>query len=206
MPSTRYRTLSRRVSELRRNLLPANFNSTGLYSDRVHERTRAFRVLAHAEFEAYIEDRVIEVVHRAHLEWNRDGTIRPCLLALMSHRDSRLDIPDSLTELRDRNGAKYPTLKSRVEAAKRQYSTYVRTNNNGIKERNLLLLLLPLGVTKEEIDTEWLNDTEVWATARGEVAHTSAKMQIQVDPRVELSTVKNVLDGFKLIDGILEDK
>lgn len=70
----------------------------------------------------------------------------------------------------------------------------------------MLLLLLPIGVTKDEIDTEWLNDTEVWATARGEVAHTSAKMQIQVDPRVELSTVKNILDGFKVIDGILEDK
>jgi hypothetical protein len=124
----------------------------------------------------------------------------------MSHRDSAISIPTSLSELDDNSG-KYPTLKARVEAAKRQYSTYVRKKNHGIKERNLLLLLLPLGVTKGEIDAMWLNATEGWATARGEVAHTSAKkLQVQMDPRLELNTVRTILDGFKGLDKILESK
>ena len=63
MSSPRYKLLSRRINELRRHLLPAKFDPTGTYSPRVHERCRAFRLLVHAEFEAFIEDRVSEVVN-----------------------------------------------------------------------------------------------------------------------------------------------
>ncbi|WTW95944.1 hypothetical protein OG216_22310 [Streptomycetaceae bacterium NBC_01309] len=206
MPSPRYKDLSRRITELRKNLLPAKFDPLGLYTDRVYERTRGFRVLAHAEFESYIEDRAIEVVHRAHVEWKSSAKVRPCLLALMSHGDSESSIPESLSELAD-SSRKYPTLIGRIETAKKHYSAYVRTRNNGIKEKNLLLLLLPLGVAKNEIDLTWLNTTEAWATSRGEVAHTSAiKMQVQIDPRIELQTVRDILDGFRVLDKLLEKK
>lgn len=194
--------MSRRITELRQNLLPARFSPLGLYSDRVYERTRAFRVLAHAEFEAFIEDRALEVVTSAHLEWKRTGKIRPSLLGLMSHWDSSPQIPESLGDLGD-NSSKYPTLAARIKTAKGHYSTYIKTRNHGIKEKDLLLILLPLGVTKDEIKVGWLNSTESWATDRGKVAHTSAKMQVQLDPRIELATVRKVRDGFRDIDKIL---
>jgi hypothetical protein len=221
MASKRYGSLSRRIYELRRNLLPRNFDPLGLYSDRIYERTRGFRVLAHAEFESYIEDRCVDIIHRAHVEWKATGSIRPCLLSLIAHHEdiarsgnsipqntmARLlgSIPESLSDLSDRS-SKHPTLSGKIETAKKRYTTYVRERNHGIKERNLLLLLLPLGVEKGEIDTTWLNTTEGWATERGTVAHTSAKMQVQVDPRSELNTVKQVLKGFQKVDGILEKK
>lgn len=194
--------MSRRITELRQNLLPARFSPLGLYPDRTYERTRAFRVLAHAEFEAFIEDRAIEVVTKAHLEWKRTGKIRPSLLSLMSHWESSPQIPESLTDLGD-NSSKYPTLAARIKAAKGHYSTYIKTRNHGIKEKDLLLILLPLGVTKNEIDAAWLDDTESWATDRGTVAHTSAKMQVQLDPKIELATVRKVRDGFRGIDKVL---
>lgn len=194
--------MSRRITELRHNLLPAKFSPLGLYSDRVYERTRAFRVLAHAEFEAFIEDRAIEVVTNAHLEWRRTGRIRPSLLGLMSHWDSSPQIPESLGDLGD-NSSKYPTLAARIKVAKGHYSTYIKTRNHGIKEKDLLLILLPLGVTKQEINAGWINSTESWATDRGKVAHTSAKMQVQLDPRIELATVRKVRDGFRDIDKVL---
>ncbi|WP_405679903.1 hypothetical protein OG239_18100 [Streptomyces sp. NBC_00868] len=164
--------------------------------------------MAHAEFESYIEDRAVEVVNRAHHEWERGAVIRPCLLALVAHQESGLNIPDSISELGDRS-SKYPTLKARVETGKKRFSTYARMRNHGIKEKNLLLLLLPLGVTKDEIDATWLNTTEGWATARGDVAHTSAtstKMQVQLDPRIELTTVREILAGFKQLDKLLDKK
>lgn len=166
MFSPRYRVMSRRLTELRNNLLPSRFSPIGLYSDRVYERTRAFRVLAHAEFESFIEDRALEVVANAHSEWKRTGAIRPSLLGLMSHWESSPQIPESLSELGD-NSSKYPTLSARIKTAKGHYSTYIKTRNNGIKEKNLLLILLPLGVTKGEINANWLNDTESWAAGRG---------------------------------------
>lgn len=221
MPSKRYGTLSRRIYELRRNLLPRDFDPLGLYSDRIYERTRGFRVLAHAEFESYIEDRCVEIIHRAHVEWRSTGAIRPCLLSLVAHHEdiarpsnsngqnaaARLlgSIPESLSDLSS-NSDKYPTISRKIEIAKRRYTTYIRERNHGIKEKNLLLLLLPLGVDKGEIDTTWLNTTEGWATERGTVAHTSAKMQVQVDPRSEFNTVKHILTGFQKLDGILEIK
>lgn len=222
MPSPRFSSLSRRIYELRRNLLPRNFDPVGLYSDRVYERTRAFRVLAHAEFEAYIEDRCLDILHQAHLEWKSTGAIRPCLLSLMAHHEAIAkpssptggtvpkllgSIPDELSDLSD-SSKKYPTLASKIEIAKKHYSTYVREKNHGIKERNLLILLLPLGVLKQEIDSAWLLATEGWATERGKVAHTSAsaKMQVQIDPKAEFNTVLQVLAGFKKMDSILNQK
>ncbi|MFI6896122.1 HEPN domain-containing protein [Streptomyces sp. NPDC050256] len=205
MPSPRYKTLARRISELRENLLPRDFDELGLYSERVYERTRGFRVLAHAEFESYVEDRAIEVVNKAHITWGNKGEIRPCLLALMSHREAKMNIPDTIADLTDRS-PKFPTLNARIEAAKRQYTTYAKKQNHGIKERNLLQLLLPLGVTKDEINTSWLSTTESWASERGEIAHTSAKMQVQINPRTELFTVREILKGFKQIDEILNSK
>ncbi|MFE6897080.1 hypothetical protein ACFVFJ_09440 [Streptomyces sp. NPDC057717] len=202
MSSPRYKDMSRRITELRHNLLPARFDPLGLYSDRVHERTRAFRVLTHAEFESFIEDRALEVVTQAHSEWKRTGRIRPSLLGLMSHWDSAPQIPDAISDLGD-NSSKYPTLPARIKAAKGNYTTYIKTRNNGIKQKNLLLILLPLGVTKGEINADWLDDTESWATDRGKVAHTSAKMQVQLDPKIELSIVRKVRDGFREIDKIL---
>ncbi|MFG2403854.1 HEPN domain-containing protein [Streptomyces brevispora] len=206
MPSLRYKTLSRRISELRENLLPRTFDELGLYSDRVYERTRGFRILAHAEFESYVEDRAIEVVNNAHISWKKKGNIRPCLLALMSHRESKMSIPDSIVDLTDRTSSKFPTLNARIEDAKGTYTTYAKKKNHGIKERNLLQLLLPLGVTKDEISTSWLSTTESWASERGEIAHTSAKMQVQINPRTELNTVREILGGFKIIDDILNTK
>jgi hypothetical protein len=198
--------MSKRLTELRQNLLPAKFNPIGLYSDRVYERTRAFRVLAHAEFESFIEERAIEVINDAHKEWKKTGGIRPSLLALMAHWDASPQIPETLTDLGD-NSTKYPTLAARIKKAKGDYSTYINTRNNGIKEKNLLLILLPLGITKGEIDATWLNETESWATSRGTVAHTSAtKMQVQLDPKIELAAVRRIRDGFQNIDKILIHK
>ncbi|WP_405810361.1 HEPN domain-containing protein [Streptomyces sp. NBC_01520] len=205
MPSVRFKVLSRRVSELRENLLPREFSAIGLYSNRVYERARGFRVLAHAEFESYVEDRAIEVVNDAHVIWGKSGDIRPCLLALMAHREAKMNIPDAISDLTDRV-QKFPTLHARIEFEKRQYTHYVKKQNHGIKERNLLRLLLPLGVTKDEFDSTWLTATESWASSRGEIAHTSAKVQVQINPRSELDTVREILKGFKRIDGILNSK
>ncbi|MFF0157440.1 HEPN domain-containing protein [Streptomyces sp. NPDC005263] len=205
MASLRFDELERRIEELRHNFLPQKFDPTGDYEDLVYEQTRAFRVLAHAEFESFIEDRVIEVIDDAVSGWKVSGSITVSLLAVMAYRETAPPIPESLSEAAAKP-AKYPALGARIEAARADMHRYARKQNHGIKEKNLLKLLLPIGLQEADIDSGWLSATETWATARGDAAHKGAKMQVKPDPQNELKTVNVVLDGFRDLDVQMESK
>ncbi|WP_406837440.1 HEPN domain-containing protein [Streptomyces sp. AHU1] len=205
MSSSRFDELERRIRELRQNFLPQEFDPTGDYEDLVYEQTRAFRVLAHAEFESFIEDRVIEVIDQAVSGWKASGSIAISLLAVVAYRESAPSIPESLSEAAAKP-VKYPALEARIEAARADMHRYARKQNHGIKEKNLLRLLLPIGLQESDIESGWLSATETWATARGDAAHKGAKMQVKPDPQNELKTVNVVLDGFRDLDMRMESK
>lgn len=80
---------------------------------------------------------------------------------------------------------------------------YIKVQNNGIKEKNLLRILLPLGVEEADIDMNWLHTVEGWATQRGETAHVGRKVNWQPDPEQELKKVRMIRDGFRDIDAAL---
>lgn len=203
MPSLRFKDLSRRITELRKTLLPRQFDPTGSYPERVYERTRAFRVLVHAEFESFIEDRAIEVVNSGFKDWKSTGRVAPSLLAVVAYKDSVDDVPKSLVDASS-SKKKYPNLEARVEAAKNNLNHYLRTMNNGIKEKDLLRILLSVGLTEDDIDSTWISITDSWATERGDAAHQSAvKLQVKPDPDHELKTVRTIRDGFREIDSQL---
>lgn len=204
VPSSRFQELETRLAELLKHLIPSPFDPTGTYEDVVYEHTRAFRVLVHAEFEAFIEDRVIEVVNSAFSRWEYSGTISTSLLSVLAYKESLHAMPESLSDAAQKK--RYPDLKARVEAAKNEYNRYVRTQNHGIKEKNILRLLMPIGITEAEIDPVWLSVTETWATARGDVAHKSAKMQVRPDPQNEVKTVNQILAGFRDVDILMTTK
>ncbi|MFG2078703.1 HEPN domain-containing protein [Nonomuraea maritima] len=201
--SQRISLLSRRITELKTYLLPAKFSPVGSYSDRVHERTRAFRVLAHAEFESFIEDRALQVVDEAYRVWTSGGPIRPCLLALLAYKETPYAPPTSILAPPQKRS---PDLEARLKAEKNSYSWYVRNKNHGIKEKNVLKLLLPIGCLENEINTTWLSILDSWATARGTTAHQTGKVQVRIDPYHELKTVREIQFGFQDIDKLLQTK
>jgi hypothetical protein len=202
MPSTRFKDLSRRISDLRIRLLPRKFEPMGFYPERIYERTRAFRVLAHAEFESFIEDRAIEVVSSAFNAWQSTGRLTPSLLAVVAYKDSVHAVPPSLQDASQKK--KYPDLEARVTAAKNDFNRHLRTRNNGIREKDILKILVQIGLTDKDIDHTWMSVTDAWATSRGEAAHKSAKMQVKPDPRHELRTVREILKGFRTLDMQME--
>ncbi|MFH8742943.1 HEPN domain-containing protein [Streptomyces albidoflavus] len=189
--------------ELKKYLIPSLFEPTGLYEDIVYEHTRAFRVLVHAEFESFIEDRVIEVLNNAFSKWKSSGNVATSLLAVVAYKETLHAIPDALSGASQK---KFLDLEERVESAKNDFNRYVRTQNHGIKAKNLLRMLMPIGFTEVEIDPAWLSVTETWASARGEVAHKSAKMQVRPDPQKEVNVVDSILDGFRDIDRQMASK
>jgi len=68
-----------------------------------------------------------------------------------------------------------------------------------------LRILLPLGLTKSDIDRTWLNSLDSFGTARGETAHKSIGMQQSIDPATELKTVNEIIEGLKDIDHRLSE-
>ncbi len=72
--------------------------------------------------------------------------------------------------------------------------------NNGIRESNILQLLLPIGLLCSEINSTWLSTTDSFGAKRGETAHTSFQAQVQPDPVTEQATVKQILGGLLVLD------
>ena len=68
----------------------------------------------------------------------------------MAHFDRDFSARESLSE----EGG--PDIRERVSAAKDQFMRWVRVENHGIRERNVLKLLLPAGIREHEIETAWL--------------------------------------------------
>jgi hypothetical protein len=198
--SQRYRELVSRAAELRRHFLPKRFDPTGTYSSRVHDRVRAYRLLAHAEVESYLEDRVGATVDLAYNQWVATGKIRPCLLALLAYEEDPRMSPTSILNPPQRAA---PDLEARVKRAKNTFNHYVRTKNNGVKEGNVLRLLLPVGIKESQISSSWLSTLDSWGAIRGLLAHNAKKTQAPLDPLSELQALTLILSGLKDIDEAL---
>jgi hypothetical protein len=195
--------LAARIAELRQAFLPRRFSLTGDYRSSVHDRARGFRLLVHAEFESYIEDRALEVANSAIAAWSSNRALRPALIALAAF-DDKSGWQD-LSILNPASSRQAPDLVQRLNAAAGRYRTYLTRGNHGVKEKNLLRILMPLGIEASDIDTQWLAAIDSWATDRGDLAHKSkTKLSVLPDPQVELTRARYLRDGFLELDKLLD--
>ena len=63
--SIRFNELKNGIENLKADLLPSNFTDVFEYTREEITKTIAFRVLAHAEIESYLEDRAEEIALNA---------------------------------------------------------------------------------------------------------------------------------------------
>lgn len=88
-----------------------------------------------------------------------------------------------------------------IERAKNWYCSYVAGQNNGIRERNVLSILLPIGVHTSELNNTWLATIDSFGQVRGETAHGSAlKPHTPPDPANERAVVSQIVTGIAAID------
>ena len=98
--SARFITLTKELNRLKKQFLP-KINPTGIYSDRQLALTIAYRVLAHAEIEAYLEDRVKQLAIDAKRDWDNQGKTSRTLLSLLAFSGEMMDVPpDTLSPVR----------------------------------------------------------------------------------------------------------
>ena len=190
--SIRLRELQNKIGELRERALPRTFEPTGTYSDRVIDRTRGFRLLAHAEIEACLEDLGIDTVNTAYSAWTEDGRPRTTLVSLLSFGSKKFDTPESLESTL--------TLRERMNEIRNEYVNWVRNQNHGVREKNVLRILLPAGIREHEIDTTWLATIDSFGSARGSTAHNAGRPLNPPDPARELQTVRQIVKGLEPID------
>lgn len=189
--SRRFKQLVKRLQTLRSHLLPAAFSPVGDYTDREYDLARAYLVLAHAEIEAYCEDRGTKIAQRAHGGFQRKGRKSAVLIQLLKfhHGESRKQwIPV------DRSAA-------RIDSAVNYYLKSVIDQNHGIREEHLSKILFPIGINPTNLDSVWLATMDSFGRSRGAVAHTSVKTQQPIDPLTELNRINaQILPGLKKLD------
>lgn len=153
---SRFLDLSDRIGELHFRFVPV-LNPTGAYSDAEYDRMRAFRLLAHAEIEKYLEllleDAVTRFSHKI-MAWQTSAQPQSALVVrLASHLE--LEIRSLIKK------------------------------NHGAKKDNILSLLKPLGINGTHLDNLWLDAMDAYGTVRGSFAHNSNRATQLLDPKTE---------------------
>ncbi|PPK75255.1 hypothetical protein B0F87_106102 [Methylobacter tundripaludum] len=212
MPSDRFTQLQTQLNVLRGHLLPTPFDPTGTYDDqeKVATAALAYRVLSHAEIESYFEDRVMQAVDHARVAWENTMQVSRIILCLLAFSGKEMRSPPDTLEAPNENKKK--TWPEQVDIAKRlspliaNFSYYVRKENHGIKEKNLLSLLLPIGVNHSRLDPTFLADMDSFGALRGATAHSSRSTSVRqaVDPAEEWKRIEALMSGIESVDTLID--
>ncbi len=205
--STRFRILTRELNRLKKQFIPKP-SPIGLYSDRQLTKILAYRVLVHAEIESYLEDRAWEVVQNAKNVWDKTGQTNITLICLLGFSGLIMDAPPET--LNPKKGSKIVNdekikISKKMDSALASFKRVIN-QNHGVKETNILALLLPIGIDSNYLEITWLATMNTFGENRGEIAHKSASSYrtIQlVDPVSEVTVVKQIIQELLKIDDLM---
>lgn len=172
------------------------------------ERAAAYLLFAHAEIELFLEERCKEVALSALEKYESSGQPSKTLTVMLGYFGKSHNVPG---EINSANAAESDALKSHsakhisvsaksvamASAAVTAYFAKVE-KNNGVKEKHVLELTLPLGVHAKAFDSIWLAEMSTFGSERGNPAHVGiSAIQSQTDPFDYQVRIKNVLNGPK---------
>jgi len=193
--SRRLKQLTTRLSFLENNILPSE-RVDGNYTKKEQDLIRSFVLLTHAEIEAYLEDVAKTRVTKSLSDWNSSRVKSNCIKSVVSFVGHDLKFENDLNS----NNIQY-----RVNKTVAHYMSAVVDKNHGIKEKNILKVLLPLGIEINELDQTWLSVMESFGSTRGLIAHSSFNVQTSIDRNTELNRIKNqILPELTNIDALIK--
>lgn len=201
--SGRFQALDKRLSELKSNFIPTTFSPEGNYTPNQMDLAKGYRFLAHAEVEAYLEDRCEEIRLLAISEWHRESRTSVPLLAMLVYwnanwsYDSDLAKESKFNKIPPKENGK--DISFGINRAAMAYCNIIKYNN-GIKSDNLRKLLPPVGVDFADLDSSWLALMDSFGESRGIVAHSSASATKEINPQDELNSVSQLRAGLISLD------
>jgi hypothetical protein len=205
--SLEFRTLVKELRRLKKQFLP-DINPTGYYNDRKLALTTAYRMLAHAEIEYYLEARAWGVVLNAKKAWDEVGKPSRILIALLAFSGQLMETPPtSLTPLKANKVVNPDKIKldNKLVLAVNCFKRVIE-QNHGLKESNILSLFLPIGIDSNDLDSVFLATMNTFGEQRGLVAHSSAtfyRMLQPLDPANELNIISQIITGLAELDELI---
>jgi hypothetical protein len=194
--SLRLRKLIARINFLEDNILPkAKIN--GNYSKIEVDLIKSFVLLVHAEFEAYFEDKAKDKAQKSYNDWRTSRKKSACLKAILAFAGNEVSYNN--TSKLNKNSIEF-----RMNRAVAHYLELIN-KNNGVKEDNLLKILLPLGLELNELDETWLSVMDSFGSTRGNIAHNAVGVHSPIDRSSELDRIKNqILPEIMRLDHRIE--
>lgn len=155
----RFAELSERIDDLHFRFVPP-LEPTGTYSDAEYDSMSAFRLLVHAEIERFIE-------------------------ALIE--DALAEFPQKINSWKNL-GCSSDLVDALVIHTERELKKFIK-NNNGVKSKNILEMLRPIGLSGTHLDNLWLQTMDTYGEVRGSHAHNSRRAITPIDPQTEQNLV-----------------
>ena len=172
MTSAHFVRLETAVYELKRIYLDAALADPAPSPDH-QELARAFVAFAHAEFEHFVEEALRELANVA-LSQAASGHFGKASLALLTF--TGLDGMNGGVSLSRKKGKTPRQLSTRVGAAHAKL-VGILDANNGVREKHLAAMAIPLGLDVSAVDNTWLNDLDAFCSSRGAFVHLSRATQ-----------------------------
>ena len=195
--SKRLNQLLSRIKFLETRILPAE-RIDGNYTKVESDLIKSYLLLVHAEIEAYFEDKAKEKAQKALLKWKVERKKSNCLIAIMAYAGNDLTY-EKLPKENSNN------LEFRVNKAVSHFLSLLN-KNNGVKQNDILNVMIPIGIELSEFDETWLNIMDAFGMARGNIAHNSLKVQNQLDRNTEKSRINNfILPEIERLDGLMRN-
>jgi hypothetical protein len=193
--SRRLRQLISRLNFLEENILPSA-RVNGNYTKKEQDLIRSYVLLSHAEIEAYIEDKAKDRMSKALADWVRTRKKSSCLKSVLAYTGNEIDFS------RDQNAVN--NIEHRIQRTVAHYLNSVVDRNHGVKEKNIISMLLPLGIEYGELDQTWLGIMESFGATRGNIAHNTTQVQNQIDRNTELTRIKSqILPELERVDELI---
>ncbi len=184
MPALRARIIALRAKFLDAQLAAERNDPLTFVSDI--DNLAAFRLLAHAEFEDYLETKARDGLTSIETDFGKGqntvrGNVSVLVIAISLSKPLRLESPhwpNDVTEL---------LRTARDWIAK----------NNGIKDASFTMLSVFSGKMPDEVDGALSASLSTYGTSRGDVAHKSATRVTTIQaPSVEAQAVDDLIAGL----------
>jgi hypothetical protein len=94
-------------------------------------------------------------------------------------------------------------LSARLQKILDRYKVRIIERNHGVKDVNILRMLLPIGIQESQLSQTWLATMNSFGVERGHVAHSTHAVQTPPDPAVENTRVQQILQDLANVDRMI---